>query len=197
MKVFSPCITITFTNFTNVFSEEGKGLLLPHTSEDGSWNSVTHLQTCSGRRIRSPPPTLQMSSQRKGKDWFSLFTFEDGFWNNSSAQVERGEKIQSPSPTLQMSSQKRKRIASPYSSLKMAPRITWPFFKGDVGEGSNHLHQLYRCLLRGRERIASLCVSLKMAPGIAWPVFGDVVEEGSNHLHQLYRCLLRGLHLPD
>jgi len=29
LKVFSPCITITFTNFTDVFSEEGKGLLLP------------------------------------------------------------------------------------------------------------------------------------------------------------------------
>jgi hypothetical protein len=90
MKVFSPCITITFTNFTDVFSEEGKELLLrTHTSEEGSWNSVTHLQTCSGREGSDHLHQLYMSSQRKGKDCFSLFTFEDGFWNNPSAQVER------------------------------------------------------------------------------------------------------------
>ena len=59
-----------------------------------------------------------------------------------------------------------------------------------------HLHQLYRCLLRGRERMVSPSLPLKMASGIARPCFRGGEAEGSNHLHQLYRCLLRGSHLP-
>jgi serine/threonine protein phosphatase PrpC len=153
---------ITFTNFTDVFLEAGKDCFSLFISEDGSQNNVTLLQRCLGRRIRSPPLTLQMSSQRKGKGRFSLHTSEDGSWNSATRlQRYRGRRIRSPPPTLRLlrgffstlylctddfwnnSSARVGRakdlitftnfsdafleagkIASPYSSLKMVPRIT-------------------------------------------------------------------------
>jgi len=58
---------ITFTNFTDVFLEAGKDCFSLFISEDGSQNNVTLLQRCLGRRIRSPPLTLQMVFSEEGK----------------------------------------------------------------------------------------------------------------------------------